>query len=495
VSYWVNNILSVVSIYALVIGLTIFLEQHKELGSFGILTLIVLLLVLVLAISVWQLVGIWRSSSHHVARGGRAFWAGLAKVIVIIAAIRLAFDLSGSYLPIISEHFQIVLGDSRFGTHRFRLLRNGTELEFSGGINVGTAKDFDRMLDAASQVRVLHLNSIGGRIAEADKIAQTVRNRQLVTYVSENCQSACTHIFLAGSERWLGGRAKLGFHRPDVPGLRSQDLLQIMEAERQYLLSLGLPASFVTKVLSTPSESMWLPTPGELLSARVISGVADDAGFAASGQLSSLADADRLSKLLLQIPVYMSLKRVYPTLFAIMVQEVSKGFRKGDTEDVAYSSARRLFGILMKNLLPHTLDDLIFELSDVYLLYMKELSAYDTASCVALADDSKGARLGVSLAAQFPALSKRELAANEAIISRTDPRRSIPTEAEVEKQLSYVISKLSAKAGNNLDILNKANLAESDYPEYCKVAIEFRQEVMRLPKKQAADLLRYLHSL
>jgi|ERR1700704_1010525 len=66
-------------------------------------------------------------------------------------------------------------GDEGLGENRFRLLRNGTELEYSGGIKTGMAKEFARMLDAASQVRVLHLNGVGGRIAEADLMAAAIR--------------------------------------------------------------------------------------------------------------------------------------------------------------------------------------------------------------------------------------------------------------------------------------------------------------------------------
>ena len=44
-------------------------------------------------VAVWQLVGIWRSADRHPDRGGRRFWAGVAKVMVFIAVLRKITEL------------------------------------------------------------------------------------------------------------------------------------------------------------------------------------------------------------------------------------------------------------------------------------------------------------------------------------------------------------------------------------------------------------------
>jgi hypothetical protein len=46
-------------------------------------------------------------------------------------------------------------------------MRNGTEIEISGGFKYGLNDDFLRILNAAPRVEVVHLNSLGGRIGEA----------------------------------------------------------------------------------------------------------------------------------------------------------------------------------------------------------------------------------------------------------------------------------------------------------------------------------------
>jgi hypothetical protein len=495
VSYWINNILSVLLIYALVVPLVAFVGDGRTIGSGSIAAAFSLYFIAALAISLWQLIGVWRSATNHPSRGGKAFWAGLVKLLVIVAAIRMSTDFGTFFWPIISENARIAFGDEKFGTHSFRLLRNGTELEFSGGINVGVAKEFSQMIDAASQVKVLHLNSIGGRIAEADLVALKVRQRELTTYVSEECDSACTHIFLAGKERWISSRATVGFHRPDFPGLRSEDLLPLVEEERRQLISFGLPADFISKVLSTPSSSMWRPTASELVAAHVISGVVDNAQFAASGNFASLAaDPNRIEQVLVRTPLYSTLQRVDPATFASMLHELSDGYAQGATEEQIFSNARLIFAKSLNRYLVAASDDNLLQLNDIYLSYMDRLKTIDPESCVALMDNSKGARMKVSLVDAFPNIGERELSLYDAVISAGANSRVSPlTETQATKLIQNVFSKPTF-GKDKVATFVKTSLLPEEYRSFCEVTFAFFSEVGRLPKQQAANLLRYLYA-
>ena len=72
-------------------------------------------------------------------------------------------------------------------------------------------------------LKVVHLNSTGGRILEAERIGALIKGRNLSTYVPAQCLSACTIIFLSGHERFIGPSGRLGFHQPDFPGMSAQD--------------------------------------------------------------------------------------------------------------------------------------------------------------------------------------------------------------------------------------------------------------------------------
>jgi hypothetical protein len=144
--------------------------------------------------------------------GGHKAWANLAKIAVILGAIRAFSDFTTA-VPAAMEYMTMAVGD-KYGKATFRLVRNGTEMEFSGGINSGLTSQFKTFVEAAPELKVVHLESNGGRIAEAKAIANLIRENRLSTYVSTHCESACTYILLAGVQRWASPEAKIGFHAP-----------------------------------------------------------------------------------------------------------------------------------------------------------------------------------------------------------------------------------------------------------------------------------------
>ncbi|MFX7559753.1 hypothetical protein ABTJ75_18850, partial [Acinetobacter baumannii] len=82
-------------------------------------------------------------------------------------------------------------------------MNDGREAEIAGGIKYGLTRDFERLLDAQPGIRVVHLDSVGGRIGEGKKLNALIRARGLDTYVEANCMSACTLAFAGGTQRIL----------------------------------------------------------------------------------------------------------------------------------------------------------------------------------------------------------------------------------------------------------------------------------------------------
>jgi hypothetical protein len=176
-------------------------------------------------------------------------------------------------IPQIAEYWSIAFGDPLIDRHELYIFPGGTELEFAGGITFGATDEVRVLLDADPHIRVIHLNSPGGRVGEAHKLKDLIRERQLVTYTSSECASACTIAFMGGVQRFLALEAKLGFHRADFPGLTKEQLADINQAYRLWLLEQGVPAWFADHVYSTSSDSVWWPTFDELKWAGVITGI------------------------------------------------------------------------------------------------------------------------------------------------------------------------------------------------------------------------------
>jgi hypothetical protein len=134
-----------------------------------------------------------------------------------------------------------------------------------------------RHFDRNPDVQIIRLDSPGGWMAEAHLLGQWIESRQLSTYTSRGCFSACTSAFIAGRRRILNPEARLGFHQGQAGRVKSVGLANgSIEKEKAYFLSHGVKKDFVEKAFSTPYEKMWIPLPGELLLARVVTHVSTD---------------------------------------------------------------------------------------------------------------------------------------------------------------------------------------------------------------------------
>lgn len=269
VSYWVNGFLGNIIAAVAVVFLTVSMDSKEEFRPELALLGLTAAWTTIVIVAIWQVVGVWRSASNYSNNNIRTYWGGVAKFMVFLAAVKLSAQLLTNGIPQIAEYAKIYSGDEGVGKYKFLVLNNGQELEFTGGITFGAAKAFEAFADALTGLKTIRLTSNGGRISEADRIAEQIRRRGLNTYVPTYCVSACTILFLSGRERFVGSSSQLGFHQPDFPGMSPEERRQIIAAEERRLTSLGVSVAFAQKANSTPPSKMWYPTLSELLSERI----------------------------------------------------------------------------------------------------------------------------------------------------------------------------------------------------------------------------------
>ena len=149
-------------------------------------------------------------------------------------------------------------------------------------------------LDANPMIKIMALNSTGGAIGAADDIADLVLEKKLNTTVVEECMSACTIIFLAGTQRSLHKNAKLGFHQftwsmsglenfyedeRSTKGWQSPFSLALWVAgdtqnyileSMEYLISRGVDPHFAIETLKAEKDDMWVPSIFDLEAAGVV---------------------------------------------------------------------------------------------------------------------------------------------------------------------------------------------------------------------------------
>ena len=269
VSYWANGVLGTVLVVLAIKGLAA-IQDTIDLR----LTAIILLLVFAAApvVTVWQYVGIWRSASNNVARGGSGSWAAVAKVAVVLGIVRITALIGTSYIPQSEELVSILTGDKHLPAYQITVLPGTTEVEFRGGLRAACTNDLKRILVAHPQIEALDIESPGGRISEARKMIQLVHQHGLATYTSQYCLSAATLVLMSGKERLASKKARIGFHAGRLPGATSLQRREMDNLVRTTMQSAGVSQQFIDRVLATPSDKMWYPTSSEMLDARVITG-------------------------------------------------------------------------------------------------------------------------------------------------------------------------------------------------------------------------------
>jgi hypothetical protein len=139
----------------------------------------------------------------------------------------------------------------------YHLTVNGSTLEYSGGIPFGVTAKVKSLLDASPNVKVINLNSYGGRIREGRELRDLIIARKLSTHTSEECASACTLAFMAGVKRTMADDARVGFHRAYDPDASDADLDDEIAVDRKWMRARRIPVWFIDKAYATPHDSMW----------------------------------------------------------------------------------------------------------------------------------------------------------------------------------------------------------------------------------------------
>lgn len=210
-----------------------------------------------IAISVWAIIGIWRSATRHQAKVGTVKSALIAKLLASIGALGLVAHLSQTPPPIV-ENALVVVGFYPFGVPAV-LSINGRTLHLDGSITLEVAEQFNDLIGKHPEVNQVSLTSPGGSIDAAVEISSVIKERNLSTVAAGECSSACTMIFLSSKVRVFDVDASLGFHSPSS-GAAGDVVVNGTSLEmRLAYADAGLSEPFADKVFGTPSNSMWHP--------------------------------------------------------------------------------------------------------------------------------------------------------------------------------------------------------------------------------------------
>jgi hypothetical protein len=360
-----------------VLLLTSATDAALETASLTVMSTVKLfLLLLLVAWTFWSSIGIWRSAQKHPARGGSRGWALIAQIMVCLCLLSFAGSLPTTILPQLKEYTLIVAGRDPLGRVDAKVSTNGRALILHGALGAGSAAEVRRLLEAAPGVRIVMLDSPGGRIKEAEDLAALVSANGLDTYVEGHCESACTYVFLAGRDRAATPTANIGFHSPTFPGLDESAKRALLSRMQAVYREAGISQGFLDKIAATPAESMWYPNRKELIDNGVINRMSLGGEVASLTTRIAISKAD-MARAFREIPLAAAIERRFPGTIDQMADALSRGRETGATDAELLSAVRQMIASHVPRLLAAANDE---QLQEFFELTHAQLRAARTVS-------------------------------------------------------------------------------------------------------------------
>ncbi len=391
-SFWVNNMLLATPLALALTGLMSWIGAKGD--SLQVSAIAVLVgMPLLLGLDIWCLVGAWRAAAHYLREQGSLLWGWLARLVLALGALQLLASVLFGLLPNLGEFWQMARGIDPIGQAKFALSADGRSLRLEGVIGMGDGERLRMLLasDAARGLKRVELESPGGRVREAERMAQAVKQHGHAVRAVGTCASACTLVFLAGSPRQLSPEGQLGFHRastrtynPVFDELANQQLAQTYR-------ELGLPQPMIDKTLDTPARHMWFVPRADLQAHALIAPSPQTLAvpLPAAGETTTLADFDDALR---QHPVWEALERRSPGMVAAVAQRMWDTRQAGAPDDAVQASALTPLARQMPDLINGT--DGVLRRRYVQLVsgQLKALRAPPAADCRGLMDGRLGTR-------------------------------------------------------------------------------------------------------
>jgi len=405
---------------------------------------------------------------------------------VCLGVLQLIGLLIRTGIPQIAEATSIAfMDDPDIPAYSIRVMNNGSEAEIAGGIKFGLSSDFEKVLNASRGVRVVHLDSVGGRIGEGEKLYELIKSRGLDTYVDIKCLSACTLAFVAGRQRILKRGAKLGFHRGSFAGEDQVD----GSLERSIYAAAGVSGTFVERAMATKNADMWRPSEPDLISAGVATRISTGDEYAMPGDGGRLT-RDDWDKGLQKTKVYQVMRESYPKEYNQILDTFFEGTTNGTPQVQVIGQARSKLNTIVKALLPYAGDDVLVDFGRLVIDEYRAIQGQDTAACYRFAtgQDDDAIRL-------IPeSLTQQELELDARIISSAQKRDRVALNNDASWEKIVAGLGRNGYAAKDIQLFTAKSIGPTDFARYCDMTIVLYQEVVTLPTREAAAVLREFFS-
>ena len=300
-----------------------------------------------LAVQAWGIVGAWRSAGPQAPL--RSPWMGVAaRALLVLIGVAVPATTAWRDVPRTPTLARLALGSDPQGQAAMSVSEDGHRLELRGWLAPGDAARVQQAMAAAPALRVLEIDSPGGRFQEALQLAGALRGQGWTVRVRGSCRDACTLVLMAGAERQLLPDARWGLARPVA--VSSNPLFKPLVRQRLTTLytAAGVPPALVKTGLAVPHDFQWHAAWNELAAA----GVATTRPYPLDVALPRReAPPGELADTLRSHPRWHGLDRRFPGAIAAAVERMQAARNGGADDEAAMLAALETVEPLLARLL------------------------------------------------------------------------------------------------------------------------------------------------
>jgi hypothetical protein len=200
---------------------------------------------------------LWKAADHHIAHVGTILAGRGAQTVATILTLLAVLRVAGA-IGDVTLMAPVVLNS---GIYRAEITvrLNGREIELRGGFGFGLANRMADILAEYPSIRRIRLESWGGSLTEAIRIAQLIERYQLNTYTGRRCTNTCVVPFIAGRHRTLKGLGRLAF----------TDAYGLPQSANEQFRRRGIKRNFL-RSWENFNPRTWYPTKRELYFGGVV---------------------------------------------------------------------------------------------------------------------------------------------------------------------------------------------------------------------------------
>lgn len=228
-AYWVN--LVVVGIF--LNGAISYLD--KSTNMLGEITPYLIIVTLVILISVWGWIGVWKSANKYIELAKNAvpkklaFWGYTAQFMVAIGVMQVSLSWYNNLTDFSKAYMAGNYGEY---SNYYLQYKGETDIILNGYINKSSVEDLKRAFIEDKKRTALVLNSPGGILLYAYELADFIEQNNLLVAAKGDCFSSCLLVLAAAETAVVTPDVNMAFHHPEpLADFQSKEMKEVMAIE------------------------------------------------------------------------------------------------------------------------------------------------------------------------------------------------------------------------------------------------------------------------